>query len=205
MPNLKEIHLLENQLTSLSHETFLKIKNVQILDVSFNHLSSFELWLSFINGTINYSGNPVTHLTNNENVDLSKYQSHPPGRVHFDNIMTKINLNDGIFEMYNRCEEVNSTNDRIVLKEVIGSIHHNYKFLFNWTCSCEQYYLQEYIISTISNLSIYSWKCSNQSSQTYGEVCKGKTTFKRENLTRYLCEIPSSVESNSFGEVSGCS
>ncbi|CAF3616011.1 unnamed protein product, partial [Rotaria sp. Silwood2] len=137
LSRLKSIYLSNNNLTSIPYRMFYDISYIENLDVSSNHLTTFELWLIQIKNVINYSNNQVIRFTNNYNVDLSNYQSDITQQILLRNTQTKINFDDSIFEMYNRCVEINSINNRILMK-AIKTIHENNLGLLNWNCSCER-------------------------------------------------------------------
>jgi hypothetical protein len=83
--------------------------------------------------------------------------------------------------MYNRCGEINPSDPKILMKAIKG-IHENNPKLLNWVCSCDQYYLIEYIRSIYS---IYNL----QQNINYPQICNNQTSFDITNTKPRLCEI----------------
>ncbi|CAF3718572.1 unnamed protein product [Rotaria sordida] len=185
---LKSIDLSQNYLTTIPNSMFYNISNIENFDVSSNNLTTFELWLVQIKKLINYSNNRVNCFTNNYNVDFSNYQSNITERILLRNTQTRISFDDSLFEMYNRCQEINSTNNRVLMK-AIKTIHDNNKGLLNWNCSCEQYYLQEYIVSIDSTNNFSTWACAQDPSTNYGQRCNYQSSFNSANSNPRLCKI----------------
>ncbi|CAF4181378.1 unnamed protein product [Rotaria sp. Silwood2] len=191
LSRLKSIYLSNNNLTSIPYRMFYDISYIENLDVSSNHLTTFELWLIQIKNVINYSNNQVIRFTNNYNVDLSNYQSDITQQILLRNTQTKINFDDSIFEMYNRCVEINSTNNRILMK-AIKTIHENNLGLLNWNCSCERYYLQQYIVSIDSTNNFTTWSCDQDQTIIYSKKCNNESSFNSTNSNPRLCELKQS-------------
>ena len=210
MSVLKRIYLSNNELTCIPYTMFYNISNLEILDVSSNNLTSFEFWLIQIQNLINYTNNPVTRFTNDFNVDLSHYQSNMTVQILLNDTRSEIDFDDGIFEMYNRCGEVNSTYQK-TLTQAVGIIHQTTPGLLHWRCSCEQYYLQEYIVSINPANNFSTWRCSFDSNGTiYREKCSNQSALNVTNIKPRLCKInqsepgvtPEYVEINACNSVS---
>ncbi len=184
---LKSINLSKNNLISIPNKMFYNISNIDKLDVSSNNLKTFELWLIKIKYIINYSNNPVTHFTNDYNVDLSKYQSSITVQIFLENQRTKIDFDDSIFEMYNRCGEITSTYTKILM-QAIGIIKQNNSSLLNWRCSCEQYYLYEYIVSIDPTNDFPTWRCPS-SDNIFRDMCSSQSSFNVTNIKPRFCKI----------------
>jgi hypothetical protein len=162
---------------------FYNITNIKDLDISSNNLTTFELWLIQVQTLIDCSNNRISHFTNNNNIDLSKYESHITQQILFENNLITIDLNDGILEMYNRCQEIEPTYPKILM-EAIKRIHHNNSGLFTSRCSCDQYYIQEYITST----SAIDFSTCGQNIN-YPQMCNYQTSFDAMNIHPSLCKI----------------
>jgi len=189
MPLLKSINLSKNNLKCIPNTMFYNISNIEILDVSSNKLTTFELWLIQIKKLINYSNNRITHFTNNYNVDLSNYQSNITLQIILNNTSTKIDFDDSIFEMYNRCGEINSNYTKKILMQAIRIIHQTNPVLLNWRCSCEHYYLQEYIVSIVPSNDFSTWSCFPASNIIYRENCSNRSSVNVANIKPRFCKI----------------
>ncbi|CAF0883524.1 unnamed protein product [Adineta steineri] len=186
MISLKSINLSQNKISSIPNNMFYNISNIEIFDVSSNSLTTFELWLIQIKDLIDYSNNRITHFTNEKNVDLSNYQSEITTKIFFNNTGTKIDFDDGIFEMYNRCGEINSMYTQYLMK-TIQKIHEMNPNLLNWNCSCKYYHLQKYMISIDSNKNLSSWNCPFEHVIDYDKKCQCQSSFNSESVK--LCQI----------------
>ena len=180
MANLKTINFSQNKLSSIPYSMFSNISAVEKLDISSNNFTTFELWLIGIHNLIDCSNNHITHFTNNHQIDLSNYHFGTTERILFTNNPTKIDINDGILEMSNRCVEINSSYQKILMN-AIKKIDDDNIGLLNWNCSCDQYYLQKYIQSmSLANFS--TWQCDSQ-------ICNYQTSFDGINTEPRLCEL----------------
>jgi len=205
---LKSINLSKNNLNSIPNTMFYNISNINTLDVSSNNLITFELWLIQIKNIINYSNNRVTHFTNNYNVDLSKYQSNITVKILLENRKIKIDFDDSIFEMYNRCGEITSTHTKILM-QAIEIIRKTNAGVLNLRCSCEQYYLQEYIVSIASGIDFSKWRCYN-SDNIFRDMCSNRSSFNVTNIKPRFCkiypsepgDIPEYIKAESYNSVS---
>jgi len=184
---LKVINLSKNYLNSIPNTMFYNISNIEYLYVASNYLTTFELWLMEVKNQIDYSNNPVTRFTNYYNVDLSNFQSNLSNtfRILFNSISTKIDFDDSVIEMYNRCGEITSTYTKSLM-QAISIIDQT--GLLRWRCSCEQYYLQQYIVSIVHGDDFSIWKCPN-STDTFRETCSNHSSFNVTNIKPRLCKI----------------
>ncbi len=185
MRNLKEIYLHDNNLSSIPLGMFYNVSNIKILDVSYNRLTTFELWLIQIKVQISYQGNPVTRLSNDDGVDLSNYRSNITEKIYLNSPTTTLDIDDGIFEMYNRCGEINSTYDPLLM-EAIKRIHETNVNLFNWDCSCKHYYLRKYLMTT-GSINVFP-KCPLEQNVTYDEKCHNRSSCST-HVTPSFCKI----------------
>lgn len=192
MSHLKSINLSNNKLTCLPYTMFSNLSNLNELNVSSNNFISFELWLMQIKNFIDYSNNPVTHFTNNYNVDLSNYQSNITAKILIANPKIKIDFDDSIFPMYNRCEEIYS-NEKKNLMETIKIIHLTNPGLLRLNCSCKQYYLQKYIISMLSIFDFATWSCAGPN-QYFHVQCSNQSSFDYMNVEPRFCKVNQSEE-----------
>lgn len=187
---LRVIKLEYNQLKEIPYQMFHNLSNIEQLDVSVNQLTTFEFWLISIKNTIDYTDNPVTHFTNQYNIDLSNYQTPITASIQFDDEDTKINFDDSLLEMYNRCTEINSTNTPILM-QAIGIIHSNNSDRLNWTCSCAQYHFYKYITSMSMK------NCTTDLCLLIDcfETCTEQSSFDTSDIRPRFCEIyPSGLE-----------
>lgn len=194
MPKLRVIYLGNNKLTCIPNTMFYNISNVQLLDVSSNNLISFELWLLPIKYMINYTNNPVTHFTNDYNVDLSTYQSNVTTRIDFSsNIQRKIEIDfdDRIFPMYNCCKEIHSTDTSKFIQAVLTMFRTNPR-VFKFNCSCNQYYLQKHN-AIFNNFDFSTLSCGNLN-QTFHEMCSNQSSFDFMNVIPRFCRINQSEQ-----------
>ena len=178
MPMLRFIYLGYNQLTNIPYSMFHDVSTIEDFDVSSNRLTTFEFWLIAMKNSIRYLYNPVTHFSNNYNVDLSKYQFPITRSISLHNPGGKIQFDDSLFEMYNRCQETDSIADRILM-EAIRVIHNTTSDLLNWTCSCAQYHFQKYLLSNSVNLACV-------------QTCPQQSTFDTSNIRPRFCKIQKS-------------
>jgi hypothetical protein len=185
MPKLKQIILRENQLSDIPYRMFSNISNIEHFDVGFNNLKTFELWLIQIKHSINYQYNPLSRFTNNHRVDLSKYQSNITAVINLTTFVL-IDFDDGIFEMFNRCDETTSMHN-LILKQAFAIMDDLNPGLLKWKCSCEQYYLQEYVVSRKHDFS--TWRCPDAPHIIYSEMCSLKSSFNTTNVQPRLCTV----------------
>lgn len=175
MTNLQDIKFNYNQLTEIPYHMFYNLSNVHIFEVTYNQLTTFELWLISIKSTINYLGNPVDRFSNNYNIDLSKFETPITQFIFFDHPQQKIQFDDSLFEMYNRCSEIHSNDTRILI-QAIETIHSLGRNILNWTCSCAQYHLQKYLASNLPNVGCI-------------QSCPSQSTFETSSIRPRLCKI----------------
>ncbi|UJR37332.1 hypothetical protein I4U23_030040 [Adineta vaga] len=188
MSNLKKIDLSHNQIHSIPSAMFSNLSNIEELLLSNNRLITFELWLIQVKGIIDYSNNPVTRFSNDYDCSLLNDQSTITQRILFSNHVTHIDIDDGLFEMYNRCGEINATYPP-VLMNAIERINDNNRDLFEWDCSCKFYYLQSYLVSKGANNTFSTCKGPHGESITYDEKCNYQSSFNGENLRTQLCKL----------------
>ncbi|CAF3460595.1 unnamed protein product [Rotaria socialis] len=188
LPSLKSINLSNNNLTSIPYSMFSNIGNIENFDASSNRLTTFELWLIQIKKLVNFSNNPITHFTNVDEVDLSHYQSNITEQILLKNMGTKIAAYDNIFEMYNRCTEINSNSTKLLM-ETIRRINDANGDSLLWDCSCERYYLQEYVVSIVPGNDFSHWMCHAGDNLTYTQKCNNQSSFDFESSEPRLCSI----------------
>ncbi|CAF3504065.1 unnamed protein product [Rotaria socialis] len=188
LPSLKSINLSNNNLTSIPYSMFSNIGNIENFDASSNRLTTFELWLIQIKKLVNFSNNPITHFTNVDEVDLSHYQSNITEQILLKNMGTKIAAYDNIFEMYNRCTEINSNSTKLLMETIRRMNDANGDSLL-WDCSCERYYLQEYVVSIVPGNDFSHWMCHAGDNLTYTQKCNNQSSFDFESSEPRLCSI----------------
>lgn len=184
---LKKINLSKNELTFIPYSMFYNISNIEEFDVSFNNLTTFELWLIQVKTLVDYSNNRVTQITNENEVDLSEYQSNITKHIVLNNTGTRIEVYDNLFEMYNRCTEIHDESNRILMKAIKQISDFNSPLLV-WNCSCERYYFQIYLVSINYPKNISTWIC-NKDPRIYIEKCNYQSSFNFETTKPRLCKI----------------
>lgn len=189
MPMLRVIKLEYNQLKEIPYQMFHDLSKIEELDVSSNLLTTFEFWLISIKTIIDYSYNPITHFTNHYNIDLSNYQTPITASILLGSEDTKIDFNDTLLEMYNRCAEVNSVNSPILM-QAISIIQNNNSDRLNWTCSCAQYHFYNYVTSISTEMNNCA-TCETVPRLPINcvETCSGQSSFDTSHIRPRFCKI----------------
>ncbi|CAF4687092.1 unnamed protein product, partial [Rotaria socialis] len=58
-----------------------------------------------------------------------------------------------------------------------------------WDCSCERYYLQEYVVSIVPGNDFSHWMCHAGDNLTYTQKCNNQSSFDFESSEPRLCSI----------------
>ena len=171
---------------------FSPLTILEHLDISFNQFTSLELWpMTKVRYWINYAGNNISRISNDANFDLSKYSSRLTTRIYFDqNQLTKIRLDDSLFEMYNLCDGINRVESRswTLLHEAIWRIHLRNPDLFVWNCGCEQYHLlrNNFTYPAFMNKSAITCDVVGRS---YRDQCGGRSSFDTTSVRPRFCKL----------------
>ena len=160
---LKNVYFQFNALTSLPIVAFSNVQYLQILDFSHNRLSSFELWISLVQISADFSSNNISRITNDGNFNISgKEPSH--AQINLSN-NGPIDLNDGIYEMYGACSEVQSYlsgNNSTITKPIVTLSLYNMNFENTLIrCSCDDYYIVRLISGYSDGVSVTTSPLSN--------------------------------------------
>jgi Leucine-rich repeat (LRR) protein len=195
MPLLEHIYLSSNDLTDLRYDTFNHLSHLRNLDVARNSLRTIELWTVQIEDTVNYQFNRIDRFSNKYNVDLSQIQSETiPEFYTYGNL--RIQFDDTIFAMYNRCAEVHNSGNRPILTLSVLSIIEdtNDEQPFYQSCSCDQYYfyrtaftIREYL----NNSSFDHWICPGHSIP-FIQHCNNRSSANFIDVLPRLCKIDES-------------
>ena len=203
MPMLRVIKLEYNRLKEIPYQMFHDLSKIEELDVSSNLLTTFEFWLISIKNIINYSYNSITRFTNDYNIDLSNYQTPITASILLGREDTKINFDDTLLEMYNRCAEINSINTRILM-QAISIIENNNSDRLNWTCSCAQYHLYNYITSISTEMNAgATYRPVLRVPINCVETCSGQSSFDTSHIRPRFCKINES-EPGDIPQYSDC-
>ena len=201
MHNLKILHLSRNGLQSITPQMFSNISNIDFIDLSGNLLTSVELWLLQIKKLIDYSSNPITRFTNYHNYSLANYRSSITQQIVIYNTRKLLDFDDGVLEMYNRCEETDETYPQIIM-EAVKKIHDTNPGLLNWNCSCKFYHLRKYLMAKGNHSTFAYWACPNESDLSYDEKCNCQSSFASGSNTPSFCKIHDWTANKNCGAVS---
>jgi hypothetical protein len=168
--SLENIYLQSNQLIDIPISAFYNIQYLFRLDFSYNNLTSFEFWTILVNISANYSNNNISKITNHGNFNLSDKDT-PYTQIDLSN-NGQIDLNDGIYEMYGVCSEVQYwlDDDNNNLSYVYPSFTVSlYTIDFGTTrinCTCNLYYIRKLIDEFsggdfFSNYSLSNARCTD--------------------------------------------
>lgn len=158
MPALENVYFQHNRLLDVPGNAFTNVSRLNILDFSFNNLTTFELWPLDVLTSADFSYNQISTITNRQFFTNFLNKEIRP-RIFLTNNAPTINLTDGVYEMYNQCEEVqvwytNGTNTPIGAQQPpltyklayidFGTVRIN--------CSCDQAFIRGVgISSTVAN------------------------------------------------------
>jgi hypothetical protein len=105
MKQLTHLSLHHNQLTDVPGNAFSNLSLLDTLDVSYNQLTSFELWTFFVQSRVDFSHNRISTITNRFFFDLPLHRQTDV-LIYLDNNSAIMDLTDTVYEMYNSCDEV---------------------------------------------------------------------------------------------------
>lgn len=103
MPSLTVVNFRQNLLTNVSSNAFRNVATLETVDFSYNQLTAFELWTLEVRGRVDFSYNRITAITNQYH--FTQFSNSPDApTVLLTNNGPRMNLNDGVYEMYNQCD-----------------------------------------------------------------------------------------------------
>ena len=167
---------------------FRNVSKLQVIDFSYNLLGSFDLWTLDVQGSVDFSYNQITKITNddsypltdtNQNINVNLDQNGP------------MNMTDAIYEMYNACEEVRivRSDGNLANPPLLTTALAQFRFgstqLF---CSCDQYYIYIMLTATFAAgseniLPIFNATCA-----------EGKGTFRYNECANNTDVLNSTVD-----------
>jgi hypothetical protein len=106
MPNLKNLSFQNNFLTDVPSNAFFNVALLDTISFANNELTSFDFWALNVFRSADFSNNQITTITNkyffttflNGTMDLTP-------TILLNNNGPTIIFNDGVYEMYNQCQE----------------------------------------------------------------------------------------------------
>lgn len=107
MPNLENLYFQNNMLTEVPANAFVNVSALDTIDFSHNQLTTFEFWALEVNTLANFSNNHIATITNKYFFDAFLNTTNSP-TISLTNNAPTINFTDGVYEMYNQCEEVSN-------------------------------------------------------------------------------------------------
>ena len=172
--SLKNIDLAGNRLKCAPDVGDMHLNRLNLSD---NHISSFDLSLIYVKEEIDLSKNPLKHFTNVYNHMFSFMPTDLPESINLADVQGLIDFDDGIFEMTNHCEDVQDSANpsQQVFQRLIVKIHRAYPTLLNRNCSCDKYHFRRYydylglndeispLLSCESSLASFVRQCGNRS------------------------------------------
>jgi len=207
MPTLQNLYFQHNQLIEVPSYAIFNASNLAIIDFSYNNLTTFELWVLLVQTSADFSHNQISKITNKYFFDMPLSTPTTQQRIFYlNNNSPTINLTDGIYEMYDSCDEV------IEMLELPGNqgifiapgISFNLAFInFGATqinCSCNQAYILQMLQATFSRFQdmtgfpIYNATCTDStinfllSSCAPGSIVPN-STFNFEQVYPRQCKI----------------
>ncbi|CAF3372182.1 unnamed protein product [Rotaria sp. Silwood1] len=105
MPSLKNLYFQDNLLTEIPVNAFTDVSSLEIIDFSYNNLTTFELWALEVKTKADFSYNQISTITNKYFFKKILNRTIEQG-VYLSNNSAAINFTDAVYEMYNQCEEV---------------------------------------------------------------------------------------------------
>ncbi len=159
MPVLQNLYFQHNQLIEVPSNAFVNVLNLATIDFSYNSLTTFDLWTLFVGTSVDFSHNQISTITNKYSFNVPMVTSSNSKPILLNNNSPTINLTDGIYEMYNSCDEVieilqlpGNTGSSVYPIITLNLIYINFGTT-QINCSCNQAYIIEMFQTTFSQLS----------------------------------------------------
>ncbi|CAF1205199.1 unnamed protein product [Adineta ricciae] len=165
LSNLQKLNADQNLITEYPSEFLTHTPNLQRLLLPNNRLTSFDLASTvLVNTAIDLSNNQISKITNNANINISKYSNPYYTAIDLSNNSAVIDVSDALFEMYGACYEViqafNSSASSATPVLTISLLNIDFD-TSRINCSCSQYYLERSLLSTFRSNLIPSDPLSN--------------------------------------------
>ncbi len=178
MPTLQNLYFHHNQLTNVPGNAFFDLSNIEIIDFSYNLLTTFELWALLVQTSADFTNNQISSITNTLFLNLSQY-TLSDARIYLTNNSATINLTDALYEMYSSCSEVyewlfESLPEDQLTKPILTSALTYISFgTTQINCNCDQ----SYLVQMIANLFGGQPNDEPMNIPIYNATCIGNTRF----------------------------
>ncbi|CAF1124213.1 unnamed protein product, partial [Adineta ricciae] len=165
LSNLQKLNADQNLITEYPSDFLTHTPNLQRLLLPNNQLTSFDLASTVLVDTaVDLSNNQISKITNNANINISKYSNPYYTAIDLSNNSAVIDVSDALFEMYGACYEViqafNSSAASATPVLTISLLNIDFG-TSRINCSCSQYYLERSLLSTFRSNLISSDPLSN--------------------------------------------
>lgn len=174
MPTLKNLYFQHNHLSNVPGNAFPRISNLEIIDFSYNFLTSFEFWALLVKKSADFSNNRISIITNTAFYNISQYTSSDP-KIYLSNNSETVNFTDAVYEMYDSCSEVyywlnsSSTFEQLTKPNLTYAIANIDFGTTRINCSCDQAFMVEMISTSVGHtdaattalIPIYSAHCTD--------------------------------------------
>jgi hypothetical protein len=204
MINLANIYFQHNQLTEVPSNAFYNVSVLEIIDFSYNQLTTFELWALDVKIKADFSYNKMTTITNKyfytSNLTRTIQQS-----VSLTGNGPIMNFTDAVYEMYDQCTEVQdwyfTNTDNLpppLLTQKMSYISFGTTLI---NCSCDQIYFLHTFLGPFTPylFPIVNTTCASQSggasnTTLFNSSCinagyEQNSTFNFAQVYPRLCEI----------------
>jgi hypothetical protein len=194
LQTLQILDVSNNYLDEIPSLVLTKITDLRQLYLQTNLLTSLDLSLIVLVSTsVDLSNNQISRLTNNANVNISSYGYARYTYIDLTNNNPIIDLTDAIYEMYGSCHEIqqifNSSITSVIPLLTIGLSTINFD-ISKINCTCNQYYIQQSLVSTFGNNLSSSDPLSNA-------TCTDGTLFYKNNRST-SCSASSVIFTNTI-------
>ncbi|CAF2795365.1 unnamed protein product [Rotaria sp. Silwood2] len=196
MPNLKNLFFQANLLTEIPMNAFMDISSLEVIDFSYNKLTTFELWALDVKTKADFSNNRISTITNkyfySKMINRTIEQA-----VYLSNNSATINFTDAVYEMYNQCEEIFqwyfSSSPNFMLPWFTWKLAYIDFGTTQINCSCDQVYVIRLLKDTLParepSYPIQNAMCSNYSLGVVND-----TTLWNSACASSLFEVNSTVD-----------
>jgi hypothetical protein len=207
MPNLKYLYFENNQLTNVPSNAFVNVSALEIIDFSYNTLTTFELWALDVQTSANFSFNQISMITNTYFYELS--QQYSLKVIRLTNNSVPLNLTDAVYEMYDSCTEVQewlSSDDNLTAPTLTRLIELIDLGTTPISCSCNQYYLLKMFsaslggLGNVTSVPLLNAKCTDgtlfQRYNCYNITNPENSSVNFSQVYPRLCKIDNSESGN---------
>ena len=186
---LRDINLAKNRLKCPPNMAGIYLNSYNL---SNNYIASFDLSLIYVKDALDLSSNPLERFTNTYNHNFSSVNLTVPQNISLTVGTEKINFDDGIFEMTNRCEDVENSTlpSQQIFQQLLIKIHVSYPGLLNWSYSCNQYHFQRYYdCIDFSDVLTSVASCTSPSLPISLRSCENQSSFDVMNIKPRFCKL----------------